>query len=1000
MQGSPFAPAKCYIRGSPEYPHPANLLSTRLTLNALTALIYAALGWLSLKISVPPDYVSVVFLPAGLALAVVLIWGSWLAPGIFLGSLLVQVLAHEQIDATFWQWSTVVPGLGATAQAVLTAWMVRRWVHYPASIDTPRRVVMLLFVTTPLGSAFNATLSVPTLVLEGILPANEALYSWWSWWLGDSLGVILFTPLMLALFGEPAEAWRPRVRTVALPMSLALAVAGTSYYQLRVSDERGMHQQFEQKSAELAGRLQRRLDAQTDGVASIAKLLELGNSLTERDFRTATQPWLERYPGTQNFGWSPKVTREQRAEFEAEQSQKWRDTFVIKGRDSNGRVFPALPADDHLPIALVEPLASNRSVLGLDVSVLPATMAAVKTSRETQAAAVTQGIRLVQESGEQRGVIMYQAVYTHAEQDAEFKGVVSAVFRMDDVLNAVLGDVPPGQLSICLVDVDADPKNNRLSGPEDCQNRHQGAHGLHVDMPIVFGNRNWSLHFVAGPEYQGQQRNWTAWATMSTGLVAVALLGAFLMVISGHSRRTQQLVELRTHELARTNATLVQLAHFDPLTGLANRAHWMSQAEAALASAQQTGEQLAVMFLDLDRFKHVNDSLGHNQGDQLLKTVAQRLKQCLRARDVLARLGGDEFVVLLPRVKGKEGAAVGADKIVKALSMPVALDPHEVTVSASLGVAFYPDDGQDVETLLRHADTAMYSIKDAGRNGWRFFSSDMTEHLSHRLMLESGLRRAIQNNIGHELRLEYQPQVDGRTGQVTGLEALVRWQHPTLGLIGPDQFIPVAEDSGLIEPLGQWIQQQACKQLASWQHAHPDVPALFALRLAINISALEFNRPGFVKHLSQCIEQSGLKPEQLELEITESLLMQAQPVLIERLGQINDMGVTLSLDDFGTGYSSLGYLKRLPLSKLKIDRSFVTDVPGDVEDEAIVRATLSMAHDLGLQVVAEGVETTEQLAFLQQHGCDALQGWLFSRALRAESVPDWLRQHHGHNART
>ncbi len=968
-------------------------MSTRLTLNALIALVYAALGWLSLKISVPPDYVSVVFLPAGLAVAVVLIWGRWLAPGVFLGGLAVQLLAHGQVNAAFWGWSTVVPSVGAAAQAVLTAWMVRRWVHYPASIDTPRRVVLLLFVVAPLGSALNATVSVPLLVGQGVLPGNEALFSWWTWWLGDTLGVILLTPMVLALFGEPAASWRPRVRTVALPMLLALLVAGTSYYQLRQSDERSLHQQFERSSADFAARLQRRLDAQTDGVAAIAKLLELSERLSVADYKAATQPWLKRYPGTQNFGWSPRVLGPLRGAFEAEQSVMRQAPYQIKGRDNNGKVFAALSATEYLPIALVEPFDSNRSVLGLDVSVLPATQAAVRVTRDSQQPAVTSGIRLVQESGDQRGVIMYQSVYAQTPAGPEFKGVVSAVFRMDDVLQAVLSQVPGQSMQLCLVDQGAAPTGQRLSGPPGCENHPHNSKTLHADWPVVFGDREWRLHFWAGPEYLAEQRSWTAWATMSTGLVAVAMLGAFLMVISGNSRRTQQLVELRTHELARTNASLVQLAHFDPLTGLANRAHWMTQAQAALLSAQQSGEQLAVMFLDLDRFKHVNDSLGHSQGDLLLKTVAQRMRQCLRARDVLARLGGDEFVVLLPRVKGKEGAAVAAGKIVKALAEPILLDPHEVTVSASLGVAFFPDDGRDVETLLRHADTAMYSIKDAGRNGWRFFSSEMTEHLSHRLMLESGLRRALQAGADSELRLEYQPQVDGRSGKVTGLEALVRWDHPTLGPLSPDRFIPVAEDSGLIEPWGQWIQQQACRQLALWQRAAPDLPELFSLRLAINISALEFNRPGFVRHLSECISDAGVRPEQLELEITESLLMQAQATLIERLSDITALGLTLSLDDFGTGYSSLGYLKRLPLSKLKIDRSFVTDVPGDLEDEAIVRATLSMAHDLGLEVVAEGVETTEQLAFLQHHGCDALQGWLFSRALRANDVVPWLRQH-------
>jgi diguanylate cyclase (GGDEF)-like protein len=440
--------------------------------------------------------------------------------------------------------------------------------------------------------------------------------------------------------------------------------------------------------------------------------------------------------------------------------------------------------------------------------------------------------------------------------------------------------------------------------------------------------------------------------------------------------------------LAGSNARLVQLAHFDPLTGLCNRKHWMDQAQATLDAAQRHGDRLAVMFIDLDRFKHVNDSLGHSAGDRLLGTVALRMRECLRSRDVLARLGGDEFVVLLPRLKQRDGAAAAARKIMQVLVQPVMLDQHEVTVSASVGLACYPEDGDSVETLLRHADTAMYAAKDAGRNGWRFFSTEMNEHLSQRMFIETGLRRALAQG---ELFLHYQPQVDTRSGQLVGAEALVRWRHPERGMIAPDQFIAVAEDCGLIEPLGRWVFTEACRQLRAWEDS-----GLHGLQLAVNISALEFNRPGFLPQVSDILAASGVNPVQIELEITESLLMQSLPELSERLGELTALGLKLALDDFGTGYSSLGYLKRLPLSRLKIDKSFVAGVPGSPEGEAIIRASLSMAHDLGLDVVAEGVETDDQRDFLLSHGCDRLQGYLIARPMAAEAFAQWWRQHqHG-----
>ncbi|GAB3185761.1 putative bifunctional diguanylate cyclase/phosphodiesterase [Hydrogenophaga aquatica] len=965
----------------------------------MTALAYTASGWVSLQAAVPPDYISVIFIAAGVAVGAVLTRGNHVLPGVLLGALAVQWLAHRQAGLTPGGWVFLMAPLGATLQAWATAAWARRQVHMPSALDHPMQVVVFLFLCLPVGSAVNASLSVPALVFDGSMPWREAPGAWLTWWLGDTLGAVLFTPLVLVCCGQPAEAWRPRIKTVALPMVVAMALIGAMFHQLNQSHQRALQEQFDKAGQDLALRLERRLQAQTDSVVSIGKLMELAPRMAQPDFESATQPWLRRYAGTQNFGWSPYIPHAQRLAYEQGQDGSGMPGIEIKGRDSAGRTSRARDAEGYLPLTWVEPLETNRSVLGLDVSVLPATSATVLATMQSRRPEVTEGIRLVQESGEQRGVVMYLAVYEQRDaQDVTnvgtrtLKGVVSAVFRMDDVIHAVLGKLDEDSISLCLIDPAAPPGNRRLAGKQGCETataptaQEQRWAKL---WPLKMGDREWVLRLQAGPAFWGAAGQNNALATSVTGLVAVALLGAFLLVITGQGRRTARLVEERTQELARSNASLVQLAHFDPLTGMANRTFWMEQAEATLAAAHQNGKNVAVVFLDLDRFKHVNDSLGHSQGDHLLRTVAARMQACLRSRDVLARIGGDEFVVLLPWVKGRDGAAVVAKKITRALSIPVEMEPHEITVTASLGVALYPDDGHTAEALLRHADTAMYSVKASGRNNWRFFSPEMHEHVSQRLIVEAGLRRALAPGA-NELYLEYQPQVDARTGQVLNVEALLRWNHPELGEITPTRFIPVAEETGMIDALGQWVVSEACRQIEAWERS-PDAPWLSQITVSVNVSAMEFNKPNFLLHLREALATMSAPAHRLELEITESLLVQAGPDLIERLQAITDMGISLALDDFGTGYSSLGYLKRLPLSKLKIDRSFVMDVPGDAEDEAIIRATLSMAHDLGLHVVAEGVETPAQRDFLQRHGCDVFQGWLYSKALPADALAAWLR---------
>ncbi|MEO8432489.1 MAG: EAL domain-containing protein [Acidobacteriota bacterium] len=424
------------------------------------------------------------------------------------------------------------------------------------------------------------------------------------------------------------------------------------------------------------------------------------------------------------------------------------------------------------------------------------------------------------------------------------------------------------------------------------------------------------------------------------------------------------------------------IAFHDALTGLPNRLLFNDRLSMAVMHANRTGGRVAILFLDLDRFKVINDSLGHSIGDELLRRVAERLGGCVREGDTVARLGGDEFTVLVEGMEKEVDAAKIARKILGALRLPFFIDGRELFITASMGVAIHPADGENAEDLVRNADTAMYRAKEQGRDNCQLYAPAMNAKALERLSLENRLRQAIQNQ---ELVLQYQPLIDLESGQIRGAEALVRWQHPDLGLLPPGEFISLAELSGLIVPIGEWVLRTACAQARAWQLAgFPN------LTMAVNISARQFQQSELLYQVQEALRESGLSAESLDLEITESNAMQSAELSISLLWDLKNLGVKLSMDDFGTGYSSLNYLKRFPIDRLKIDQSFVRDVTSDPDDAAIASAMIAMAHSLQLTVVAEGVETEAQLAFLREQRCDEMQGYLFSRPVYADAFHDLL----------
>lgn len=444
---------------------------------------------------------------------------------------------------------------------------------------------------------------------------------------------------------------------------------------------------------------------------------------------------------------------------------------------------------------------------------------------------------------------------------------------------------------------------------------------------------------------------------------------------------------IEAHKLAEqvqvAKAELNHLAHHDALTDLPNRTLLNDRLAQAIALAHRQGRQLAVMFLDLDQFKHINDSLGHAVGDQLLQSVAQRLAGCVRQSDTVSRQGGDEFLLLLPFIEHAEDVALSAQKMLAAFALPHRIDRHDLHIGVSIGISIYPENGRDAETLIKNADTAMYHAKESGRNNYQFFEQSMNARAVERHAIEAGLRRALERQ---EFVLHYQPKINLDNGAIVGAEALIRWQHPERGLLLPANFISIAEDCGLIVPIGRWVLREACLQARAWQDA-----GLPPITIAVNTSALEFRAKVFLENIRTTLEDTRLEPRYLELELTESVLMRDAESTDSVLCSLADLGLKLAIDDFGTGYSSLSYLRQFPIDTLKIDQSFVNQITSNPDDASLVSAMISMGKNLKQRIIAEGVETHDQLAFLQTQGCDEGQGFYFSRPVTAEELVKLLR---------
>jgi diguanylate cyclase len=1069
---------------SAQYPHwrwPQLLLA-----NIAAALAYLLTAQASNLLALAPSYPSPVFPPAGTSLALAVLAGWRVLPGIALGPLLGNLAggwpgsAGNAVVASLAVASTMV---GAVLQAGLGAAAFRRWVH-PAIDAGPDVLRFLLLV--PATCAINASLNVPVLSWLGLIPADMRLGAWVNWWAGDSIGMLLAAPLTWIVCALPRPLWRRRAGLVALPLLVAAGAVLITYEQAVRWERDQALSAFRLKAVQMADLIQAQFNEHTRFVETFSRALGgEARMLSYERFMAIAKGYVDGRAELQGVNWAVRLPLAERERFET-----WAHTHITPGYQvldvaPDGSLKRAGVRPVYFPVLYTTP-TTNRLVLGLDFLSSPARAAALGRALSAPAPAATAPLQLA--SRGKRGIALFKAVAAPGDQLA---GRVVLVVDPEATARRAATNAGLSDFALDFTDVtEREPGavlvSPRPPAPDDYQ------------LALHFGGRRYALRFTP-LEAAAQQHGVASWTVITAGLVMTGLLGALMLLISGERARIEVVVADRTLRLRdrearlqaildnaadaivtidragvlvsgnaataklfgyapeslpgltfaalvpspqgesaaamlarlalappeerdlqgvhaggarfpvavsvsrvllptehlfvcilrdlseqhRSQERIYRLAHYDVLTGLENRFALRKRLDDQLAHARRANEPLAVLFIDLDYFKKINDSFGHHAGDQLLMAASARMRDLLRDVDALGRLGGDEFVIVLAGPLTPDSVTSVAVRVVQALAEPYEIDGATVHSGASVGVALYPGDGEDSAALLRNADTAMYAAKREGRGNFQFFSPAMNAATHEHLLLENRMWSTFESE-GFDLALQAQVSLD--TGRVIGAEMLLRWYDPELGMIEPSRFIPIAEECGLILPLGDWVLARAMQLLADWQH-----DGMSELRLAVNLSARQFSGEALVKRLDQLLAQYRIDPALLELEITETAAMRDPEVTRHLLRQLRARGFTLAIDDFGTGYSSLAYLKLFSIDRIKIDRGFVKDIETNQNDAVIVAATIGLAHSLGLTVVAEGVETAAQWGFLRDKRGDEAQGYLFARPMPVREFRDFIR---------
>lgn len=749
--------------------------------------------------------------------------------------------------------------------------------------------------------------------------------------------------------------------------------------------------EFERASEDRILALSRGIELSINEIEALGALFDSSEVVERKEFALFAGKQLPKSPYIQALEWIPRVADRERAEYEERARRDGLAGFQITERKTQGVMVRADRREEYFPVYFVEPYEGNETAVGFDLASDATRLEALNRSRDSGSVVATARITLVQETGEQFGFLIFRPVYSNGtlpgtvdDRRRNLAGFALGVLRVGDLVKKSLSYLEPQDIDIYIFD-DSAPEDKRFLFSHPPRNHgfdtelpaeHDLRAGMHYARKIDVADRKWLVLCKPSAGHVSAGTAWQPWGVLGGGIFLTVLLTAYIGLVLD-----------RTEQARRHAKEIEHRANYDTLTGLSNKHLLKDKLWNALTRMKHDREfRFALLHLDLDRFKVINDSLGHAIGDKLLISVSQRLTACTREVDTVARLGGDEFAILLDGIKREKDATFVANRIQNVLFAPFVLDGHETFTSASIGIAFGSDSYNRPEEILRDADTAMYRAKSAGRARYEIFDKDMHAQMIKTLNLEAELRHSLKRQ---ELTLYYQPVVSLADGRIVGAEALIRWQHPEWGLVPPGEFIPLAEETGLIVPMGQWILMTACRQNMQWHDAgHTE------MRVMVNISVRQFSDKHFPVFVGNILQQTGIPPQSLELEITESIAIESPEHVYNILKKFSEMGLRISLDDFGTGYSSLSTLKRFPISTIKLDRSFTSDIMDNPDAAELARAITAMAHIFRLNVIAEGVETREQMNFLRSAGCEEIQGFLFSRPVPAEEFTRMLSEGH------
>jgi len=763
--------------------------------------------------------------------------------------------------------------------------------------------------------------------------------------------------------------YRPALVAAGIGLLLSLAAA----YAVGRWEQRVTRVEFEGVAATELIEMQNGVNEYLSRLVTLRTLFESANEdVTRSEFEIFGGRLFENHPGILRVGWVPKVNRKERADYEAAAVSDGVAGYRIKSLAADGALSPAPESDFYFPV-FFSTEAKTSMIYGLDYSTDPVRWAALERARDNDVVTVLPTRLYHNLKGGTHGVMVGVPVYvkgtsrtTIADRRRNLAGFVVGIFDLAHLLESIWTTTAASSgIVIHTYPPDLDksagsehqPVPDYSSTPPTVQSRRAFANEPRWSGTLKIGDANWQVQAIPAPGGRLTARYDRAGTVLTAGIVITAFLAVYLGLASRNSR-----------QLALANRRVLELAQTDILTGLPNRAFFLEQLKAAGSHEHRHGGAFSILMLDLDRFKNVNDSLGHAAGDGLLRQVAFRLKSTLRDTDVLARLGGDEFAIIQAGCLDQRAGSIDlATRISKLIAEPFQLPGHQVEIGTSIGIAMAPEHGSDQEQLLKKADLALYRSKSAGRNCFTLYDEAMSAQLEARNTLEGDLRYAIASC---QFEVHYQPFFDVQTGRRRGLEALVRWRHPVKGLIPPDQFIPLAEETGLIVPLGEWIIRQACDDATSW-------PA--DTKVAVNLSPVQFKQAELFDIIESALRKSGLPPERLEIELTESVLLERAAENHAFMERLRSIGVSLPLDDFGTGYSSLSYLTTFPFDKIKIDKSFIGNLSKRHTSSAIISSIVTLARGLDMSVTAEGVETPEQLERLRTLGVNFAQGYLLGR---------------------